>query len=75
MGCCSTVPEAVQDTRLFILQFEQTEQTLAANGGLVYRFPQTERIIPVGSIAYGSRFIYWNIRDGEFVETLRNTSG
>ena len=72
MGLCSSAPDVVEGAEAVMLGFEQSDETLASNGGLVYtsRFGGS---VPVRSIAYGYRMVYFNIDTAEFVATLRNT--
>lgn len=59
MGSCSTVPEVAED--VIDLQFEQSYERFAANGGLIYSL-STGQQMPLRNICYGAKYIYFNDR-------------
>ena len=69
MGMCATAPEVAQST-IPVLRFEQSEEALAANGGLVYRSPDNE--MPVGRVGYDSQFVYFIRNEKELIAAKRD---
>lgn len=57
MGSCYAAQQAVDD--VVLLQFEQSEESLAANGGLVHRSPFGGREMPINHIGYTRDFVYF----------------
>lgn len=72
MGLCATVPEAVEGIPK-MLQFQASEETLAAGGGLVCRSLYGHEI-PVRNIAYDSKWIYFNINTDQCIVTVRSNT-
>ena len=71
MGLCSAAPEVVEDTVITVpvLKFQQSEEVLSANGGLVYHSSCTE--MPVSSVGFDSRFVYFIKNENELFAAKR----
>ena len=66
---CATAVEASQST-IPILRFEQSEEALAANGGLVYCYHDNE--MPVRHVGCDSQFVYFIRNEKELIAAKRD---
>lgn len=57
MGLCQGTLAVVDDAMPYILDFQQSDEEVIANGGLVYHYP-FGRNIPIRELGYDSKFVY-----------------